>query len=126
MRAAAALGVDVARTEFAEFDCRPALVVERFDRVQLPDGSVQRIHQEDLCQALGRRPETKYEEDGGPTTRDMARVLKAHAHDPERELRRLADFLLINYATVAPDGHSKNVSIRILPNGDVRLEAGLS
>lgn len=29
--------------------------------------------------------------------------------------------MLINYAAVAPDGHSKNVSIRILPDGDVRM-----
>lgn len=121
MRAAAALGVEVARTEFAEFGGQPALIVERFDRVQLPDGNVQRIHQEDLCQAMGRRPENKYEEDGGPTAKDMARLLRAHAHDPDRELLKLADFVLINYAAVAPDGHSKNVSIRILPNGDVRM-----
>lgn len=121
MRAAAALGVEVARTEFAEFGGQAAPIVERFDRVQLPDGSVQRIHQEDMCQATGRIPENKYEEDGGPTAKDMAQILKAHAHDPSRELLKLADFVLINYAAVAPDGHAKNVSIRILPNGDVRM-----
>ncbi len=121
MRAAAALGVEVAGTEYADFGGQTALVIERFDRVQLPDGNVQRIHQEDLCQATGRGPTNKYEEDGGPNAREMAQILKAHAHDPARELRKLADFVLINYAAVAPDGHSKNVSIRILPNGDVRL-----
>jgi serine/threonine-protein kinase HipA len=121
MRAAAALGVEVARTDYAEFGGQTALIVERFDRVQLSDGSVQRIHQEDLSQATGRLPENKYEDNGGPNAKDMAQILKAHAHDPARELRKLADFLLINYAAVAPDGHSKNVSIRILPNGDVRL-----
>ena len=121
MRAAAALGVEVARTEFTDFGGQTALIVERFDRVQLSDGSVQRIHQEDLCQAMGRKPEDKYEEDGGPTAKDMARILRAHAYEPGRELRKLADFILINHAAAAPDGHSKNVSIRILPNGDVRM-----
>lgn len=73
MRAAAALGVEVAHTEFADFRGQVALVVERFDRVQLPDGSVQRIHQQDMCQALGRASESKYEQDGGPTAKDMGR-----------------------------------------------------
>ncbi|MET1004564.1 MAG: type II toxin-antitoxin system HipA family toxin [Propionibacteriaceae bacterium] len=121
MRAAGALGLDVARSDYVEFDGQPAIVVERFDRVQLSDGTVQRIHQEDFCQATGRMPESKYEVHGGPTAKDMARVLRAHAHDPAPELRRLADFVLINWAAAAPDGHSKNVSIRILPNGDVRM-----
>ena len=121
MRAAAALGVEVASTEYAEFGDQTALIVQRFDRIQLPDGSVQRIHQEDFCQATGRLPLNKYEQDGGPTAKDMAQLLRAHAHDPAPELRKLADFVLINFAALAPDGHSKNVSIRILPNGDVRL-----
>ena len=121
MQAAAALGVNVAKTDYVEFDGQPAIVVERFDRIQLPSGTVQRIHQEDLCQATGRMPEFKYEEDGGPTTRDMAQITRRHAHHPEPELRQLADFLLINYATAAPDGHARNVSIRILPSADVRM-----
>ncbi len=121
MRAAAALGVNVAKTEYVEFDGQPAIVVERFDRIQLPSGAVQRIHQEDLCQATGRMPEFKYEEDGGPTSRDMAQILRGHSDNPDPELRHLADFVLINYATAAPDGHAKNVSIRILPSTDVRM-----
>lgn len=47
--------------------------------------------------------------------------LRTHSRTPEPELRHLADFVLVNYATAAPDGHAKNVSIRILPNGDARL-----
>lgn len=121
MRAAAAMGVNVAKTEYVDFDGQPAIVVERFDRVQLASGTVQRIHQEDLCQATGRMPEFKYEQDGGPTTRDMARILRAHSDNPAPELRHLAEHVLINYATAAPDGHAKNVSIRILPSTDVRM-----
>ena len=29
--------------------------------------------------------------------------------------------MLINYAAAAPDGHAKNISVRILPDGDVRV-----
>jgi serine/threonine-protein kinase HipA len=36
-----------------------AICVERYDRVK-QDGTWLRIHQEDVCQALGVRPEMKY------------------------------------------------------------------
>lgn len=121
MTAAGVLGVDVARTEYVEFAGEPAIVIERFDRIKISNGSVRRIHQEDMAQATGRMPESKYEEDGGPTARDMAQILRNHAQQPGPELGKLADFALINLASAAPDGHAKNVSIRILPNGDVRM-----
>lgn len=121
MRAAAALGVEVAGTEYAEFDGRPAIVVERFDRIRQRDGKVARIHQEDMCQACGRMPNHKYEDAGGPNLREMAAVLRANARKPGPEIAKLADFLLVNYAAEAPDGHSKNVSIRILPSGNVTM-----
>lgn len=53
MRAAGALGVSVAETEYVEFAGQPAIVVNRFDRVQLTSGVVRRIHQEDFAQASG-------------------------------------------------------------------------
>lgn len=44
---------------------RPALLIERYDRTT--DGSrIQRLHQEDFCQALGYPGEMKYESQGGP------------------------------------------------------------
>ena len=41
-----------------EFEGRRALVAHRYDR-----NGMRRIHQEDMCQALGILPENKYEED---------------------------------------------------------------
>ena len=35
------------------------LLVDRYDRVRQPDGALQRLHQEDFCQALGIVPEYK-------------------------------------------------------------------
>ncbi len=121
MRAAALLGVSVAESEYVDFAGEQAIVVKRFDRVQVTSGAVRRLHQEDLAQATGRLPEFKYEEYGGPTAADMARILRDHARAPGPELSKLADFVLINYAAAAPDGHAKNISIRILPDGDVRV-----
>lgn len=125
MRAAAAVGVQVAASTYDDFDGQPAIVVERFDRTTLSaDGEGRRtvrIHQEDLCQATGRMSDRKYEANGGPTAKEIGAVLYNNARHPEPEVARVADFLLINYVAGAPDGHSKNVSIRILPDSDVRL-----
>lgn len=117
MRAAAHVGIDVARTEYQGFDGTWALVVERFDRSPSHNGSIARIHQEDFCQAVGRTPDRKYEERGGPTARDMVAVVRRESIDPRNDLLALADFLIINVVAGAPDGHSKNIAILRQPGG---------
>ena len=74
--AARRAGLVVARTSVARFDGESAIVVERYDR-RLLDGRFARIHQEDVCQALGIRPERKYQNEGGPGPRDIARLLRS-------------------------------------------------
>ena len=60
MRAASMLGVDIADSQMMGFEDQWAIVVERFDRIV--DGTqIDRLHQEDMCQAIGRMPEKKYE-----------------------------------------------------------------
>ena len=61
MTAAAELGLDVAPTRYMQFEDQWAIVIELFDRLLTADGHVNRIHQEDFCQASGRLPERKYE-----------------------------------------------------------------
>ena len=61
MSAARALGVDAAQTDYYEFDGTPAITVERFDRYRDDAGVLRRIHQEDMCQALGVDSTAKYE-----------------------------------------------------------------
>jgi len=111
MRAAARVGVEVATTEYRSFDGAWALVVERFDRQSAQDASTTRIHQEDFCQAVGRTPDRKYEERGGPTARDMVAVVNRESIDRRNDLLALADFLIINVVAGAPDGHSKNIAL---------------
>lgn len=59
MRVAKRLGLPVAEVETTMVGERPVLIVERYDRVVEPNGGVRRIHQEDMCQALGLPPERK-------------------------------------------------------------------
>ena len=52
---AGALGIPVARSRVSRFGEETAVVVERYDRTAVGGRRV-RVHQEDLCQVLGRYP----------------------------------------------------------------------
>jgi serine/threonine-protein kinase HipA len=51
------------------------LLVERYDRIRRQNqggaASLERLHQEDFCQAQGIVPETKYQKEGGPSLRQF-------------------------------------------------------
>ena len=47
--------------------------------MKVKDGTIRRLHQEDLCQALVM-PAQKYTADGGPTTRDIQELLVNTSH----------------------------------------------
>jgi serine/threonine-protein kinase HipA len=113
------LGLSVAAVETILVDERPVLVVERYDRVIDPDGTVHRIHQEDFCQALGLPPEKKYEQDAGPSLARIARVLQDFAEPsaPETLLRALT----LNVALGNCDAHAKNFSLLHTLTGALRL-----
>ena len=106
---ASRVGLRAARVEYREFDGMPAIVVERFDRVQLGEGAVLRLHQEDLCQALGFPPSKKYTSDGGPTAQDVLQQLKTGADAESAD--RFTEALFFNYLIGASDAHAKNYSI---------------
>ncbi|MEU2201144.1 type II toxin-antitoxin system HipA family toxin [Isoptericola sp. NPDC019482] len=112
MRAARALGLPVATVEAAWFEDQAAVVVERFDRLATSDGA-RRLHQEDLCQALGLWRSAKYEADGGPGVRDVARLV-ARAVD-RRDLARsrddLARAVVFNWVAAGTDAHAKNLAL---------------
>lgn len=119
MRAADASGVDVAEVELTHFGDEIALVIERFDRIDV-GGTVRRVHQEDFCQASGRLPANKYEAPNGPGLDDMAGIVRSWSADVRSDRWALADFIAINYVTGAPDGHSKNISLALWP-GDTHI-----
>ncbi|MGH3679725.1 MAG: HipA domain-containing protein [Natronosporangium sp.] len=53
LEAARLAGLRAARSAVVSFAGERAVVVDRYDRTQAADGVVRRIHQEDMCQALG-------------------------------------------------------------------------
>ncbi|MDO5498945.1 MAG: HipA domain-containing protein, partial [Propionibacteriaceae bacterium] len=105
------IGLSVVRSDYREFSGRPAIIVERFDRRQAADGSAHRLHQEDLCQALGLV--SAYERRGGPRVRDISDLLRGRLGEESNQ--RFVDGLIANYALGAPDGHARNYSILLMP-----------
>jgi serine/threonine-protein kinase HipA len=113
------LGLGVASVDTIDVDGSAVLVVERYDRVVDPDGTVRRIHQEDFCQALGLQPDKKYEQDAGPTLARLARVLQDVA-EPSA-IDTLLETVTLNIALGNCDAHGKNFSLLHTRSGVVRL-----
>ncbi len=119
MRTAKHLGLTVAEVETTVIADRKLLVVERYDRDVAADGTVQRIHQEDFCQAIGIPPERKYEEDGGPSLYRIARILATVA--TPGSLESLLGAVVLNSLLGNGDAHAKNFSLIHERSGALRL-----
>ncbi len=120
MSLAREVGLSVATVEPLCAGDREALLVERYDRFR--GGSrVQRLHQEDLCQATARRPEAKYEAEGGPGAAECGALIRTHAAGPGAAILRFLDALLFNVAIGNADAHSKNYSLLLEGRGAPRL-----
>lgn len=111
-RAAQLLGIPAANTSLSVHGSERAVVSTRFDRTQI-DGRWRRIHQEDLCQALGVAPALRYQSDGGPGVNAIRRVFARFALSRERVRanRTFFDYLTYNFVIGATDAHAKNFSI---------------
>jgi serine/threonine-protein kinase HipA len=122
LRAARNLGMSAAQAWLQPLvDGTHAAVVVRYDRVIQDDGAVLRVHQEDLCQALGYPAWQKYERDGGPgLARAGALISRLPAQHRASSARRLLDALAFNYGIAGTDGHARNFSL-LLSGADVVL-----
>jgi serine/threonine-protein kinase HipA len=118
LNAARHAGLIAATTSIRTFDDERALVVERYDRVVDDAGAVVRVHQEDLCQALGVHPDRKYEVDGGPGAEQLGRLVREVSG--ARDATRFFDALVYHWLVLATDGHAKNFSL-LLSGHQVRL-----
>ena len=118
---AAAFGLPVAECEILQFDEVKTLSIKRFDRILSADKSwIIRQPQEDICQALGVSPNLKYQADGGPGIKEIMNLLLGSSNATEdRDLFFRSQVLF--WLLAAIDGHAKNFSLFILPQGKYRL-----
>ncbi|WP_421620858.1 type II toxin-antitoxin system HipA family toxin [Alkalilimnicola ehrlichii] len=120
LKLAAAFGLPVNRAEIHTFGPTQALVVERFDRHWTHDGRLLRLPQEDCCQALSVPPTCKYQTEGGPGIVQLLELLNGSdtpAEDQATVFKAQIFFWLIG----ATDGHAKNFSLFLRPQGAFRL-----
>jgi len=96
------------------------LLVERDDRA-LVDGQVARLHRQDLCQATGLPPNTKYEGEGGPSLQLTCDPVRDEVSDPLTASRSLLARVVFNVLIRNPGAHAKNVSIVRSPGGRQQL-----
>ena len=116
-----AYGLPVARCEIGQFGAQKVLIVERFDRQLHSSGKYWlRLVQEDFCQATATPSSIKYESDGGPGMREIARILRGSANR-DGDIACLLKAQIIFWMLAATDGHAKNFSIRILNGGRFQL-----
>jgi serine/threonine-protein kinase HipA len=121
MRAARLAGLVVAGSELATFGAERAIVIERHDRLSVDD-DLERVHQEDLCQALGLLPERKYQWLGGPGPIDIVKLLRARMPSTvaDEAVARFVDALVFNWLVGGTDAHAKNYSL-LMQGPEVRL-----
>ena len=124
MRLATSLGVPAANVEYLEFEgeggVEPAIVIERYDRL-VEGNSVTRLHQEDLCQALGCLPDNKYTMYGGPNCAEALGLLTSTGPTAQANATGFLQMLFLNYLLAATDAHAKNYSIMLAADGSHRL-----
>ncbi len=109
-RLARAAGLPVPPSEVLSTKGFTALLIPRYDRVY--DGQRwQRLHQEDLCQALVVPPRLKYESEGGPTFSQCFRVVETISTNLPEDLELLIRWLVFNVAVGNCDHHAKNLSL---------------
>src|ERR1039458_3800748 len=115
MKLAAAAGLPAAKVETRNVDGIEYLLVERYDRThrQNPGGapSLERLHQEDFCQAQGIVSETKYQKEGGPSLKQCFALLREVSSAPVIDLSRLLDSVIYNFLVGNNDAHGKNFSL---------------
>ncbi|MBL0375548.1 HipA domain-containing protein, partial [Rhizobium sp. KVB221] len=73
------------------------LLIERYDRARTSDGRIDRLHQEDFCQALSVPPELKYEEEGGPGTERSLDLINRACGRPAADRLRFIRMLIFHY-----------------------------
>jgi serine/threonine-protein kinase HipA len=87
------------------------LLVERYDRTGRTPDAMQRIHQEDFCQAMAVVPEIKYQNEGGPDFAQCFDLIRNVTRPSAPQLLRLLDYVFFNTLVCNNDAHAKNYSL---------------
>jgi serine/threonine-protein kinase HipA len=122
MQIAGTIGLQVAETSLVEVAGTPCLFVARFDREEDEFGRIDRIHQEDFCQAMGVLPAAKYEENGGPSIPRIVDLLRGlQGPNMARDINDFVHAAMVNFLLGNSDAHGKNFALLRQTGVGVRL-----
>ena len=116
------LGLTAARSRIVQVGDVRVVAVTRYDRIRDTSGAWIRVHQEDMCQALGVPPSRKYQADRGPSPEQIAGLLRTTAPrgGADAAVAAFVDALALNWIIAGTDAHAKNYSL-LLSGRAVRL-----
>ena len=121
MTLASACDLSTAPTTIGTVEDIDYLLAERYDRVRDDEGNIQRLHQEDFCQALGIPSEIKYQSEGGPSLADCFTLIREASTTPATDLIALLDAVIFNLLIGNHDAHAKNFSLLYMPDRSIHL-----
>lgn len=110
LRLARAAGLRAPLSRLLRAEDQTFILIDRYDRQRMDDGTVKRIHQEDFCQAMGVMPARKYQRHGGPGWAEGFRMME-HMAEPTGARLRLLGFAAFQFLIGNPDAHAKNYSV---------------
>ena len=96
-------------------------LVSRYDRIEIADGVIQRLHQEDICQSMGLPSSMKYEIEGGPTFSKCYQFIRGVSTEPIIDCDQLLKWFVFNLLIGNADAHGKNLSLLYHADGSIRL-----
>ena len=108
MHLAKASGLDAASTTQRKIGEHDVLIVSRFDRIQ-QGNKIRRLHQEDVCQALGYAAGSKYVAEL-VSSENLQRLIDACRNKAAARVH-LFNALTFNYLVGNNDGHGKNLGL---------------
>lgn len=121
MNLATVSGLNTAKTIIGRTNDKDYLLIERYDRTIADTGNIERLAQEDFCQALGIPSEIKYQSEGGPGLRDCFSLLRGASSLPAIDLNALLDAVIFNFVIGNHDAHAKNFSLLRQADGTTRF-----
>lgn len=118
MALAKTIGLNVPESFIYRYGEEKVFVIKRYDRTQ-NGPTVQRLHQEDFCQALGVLPEYKYEAEGGPSLAACFNLVRNNSTRAAKDVLSLLNWVIFNVLIGNSDAHAKNISLLLLESGPV-------
>ena len=121
MNLAKKMNIPVPKSQLINLDSIPIFVCKRYDRNLNEDKMIiERIHQEDFCQALGIMNDIKYQADGGPSYKSCVDLIKNRFSNKIEQMNVLLRTMLFNYIIGNCDAHGKNFSL-VYANSEILL-----